>query len=351
MCIDRPNLGWVRITGTHYDIGFALGRQGRHAVHENLLACDLWAAVASAEHRTAVSRMAATTKALFPNIFCEIEGLADGLDLPFGDVFAWNCRGDLLAHSSDGCTTVQVPGDDIIIAHNEDGLPFFDGHCFIAEIAGLDGFTSFCYPGSIPGHTFAATRSGLVMAANNLRLTGVTPTVPRMVLGRAMLNCSGLDDVRNLLDGAPASGGFHYSLTQTGQHRLISLEFGGGGYIEKEVTRPSVHANHAVLGHPAHRSQIITESSRDRQTRGAFLVTSPGQSAMEILRDTGGGGLPIWRRCPDDPDNENTVASARFFVSGSRLDWTFFAGNSKVEIYDSEKFRNRGPDDSAALRR
>ncbi len=279
--------------------------------------------------------MAAGTRELFPEIFSEITGLADGLGQPFDDVFAWNCRGDLFANTSDGCTTVQMPGENIVIAHNEDGLPFFDGHCFIAEIVGPGGFTSFCYPGSIPGHTFATTASGLVMTANNLRLTGVTPHIPRMVLGRAMLNCRNIGDVRDLLGGAPASGGFHYSLAQTGLNALISLEFGGGGYIEKEVRRPSVHANHAVLGHRVHQNQIITDSSRDRQARGSALVGLPNPDVMEILRDTTGNALPIWRRCPDDPDNENTIASAIFRLSASGLHWTFHRGDSNVAVYDN----------------
>lgn len=320
-------------------------------MRDHLLTCDVWESVVVADRQPAISRMAATTKSLFPNIYSEIEGLADGLDLPFDDVFAWNCRGDLAADTSDGCTTVQLPGDTIVIAHNEDGLPFFDGHCFIAEIAGRDDFTSFCYPGSIPGHTFAMTRGGLVMTANNLRLTGVMPHIPRMVLGRAMLGCRSVDEVRDLLQPAPPSGGFHYTLAHTGRQTLTSLEFGGGGFVEREVTQRSVHANHAVLEHPVHKNQIITKSSQDRQARGEQLVTARNRNPMEILRDTGGDGLPIWRRSPNDPDNENTIASARFCVSRSSLDWTFYAGDSKVELYDSKNIPKQRSDNSTAFSR
>ena len=65
----------------------------------------------------------------------ELRGLADGLDLPFDDVFAWNCRGDLWAMAPEGCTTVQIPGRDRrIVAQNEDGLPGFAGRCFMVRI-------------------------------------------------------------------------------------------------------------------------------------------------------------------------------------------------------------------------
>jgi len=41
--------------------------------------------------------MAAQTAKTFPRIMAELDGMAEGLDLPFDEIFAWNCRGDLLA--------------------------------------------------------------------------------------------------------------------------------------------------------------------------------------------------------------------------------------------------------------
>jgi hypothetical protein len=189
------------------------------------------------------------TKAAYPWIHAEIEGLADGLEVAFDDVFAWNCRGDLLAETSDGCTTVQLPGATPIIAHNEDGPAALDGHCFIAEVSpmGRNNFLSFCYPGSICGHTFAVTDRGLVTAVDNLRLKHVTPEIPRMVLTRAVLEADTLDAVPAILREAPASGGYHLAVAQAGDPRVMSIEYGGGRVAARDIVEPSVHANHAVL--------------------------------------------------------------------------------------------------------
>ncbi|WP_419904839.1 C45 family autoproteolytic acyltransferase/hydolase [Kiloniella sp.] len=339
MLIDVVELGWLKVTGTPYEIGYALGQKGKEAVHRHLVKCDLWKEVVSHEHQLAVERMATTTQNLFPEIYDEITGLADGLDLSFDQVFAWNCRGDLLSDTADGCTTVQIPRSSdegkIIVAHNEDGLPFFDGACFIAEVMGEDVFTSFCYPGSIPGHTFAITGSGMALTANNLRLTDVKAEIPRMVLGRAMLGCQKIDNVRQLLKEAPISGGFHYTLAQKDDRRLLSIEFGGGSYCEMEVETPALHANHAVLGGEAHQKQIITASSRDRQSHGNYLIAKGNTKPFEILRDRAEHCLPIWRRDEDDPDNENTIASAVFEISASKISWTFHAGASIKLLYES----------------
>lgn len=315
-------LGWQRVVGTPRDLGTALGQAGRTAVHRHLLAHPLWAEVTASRHAPRVARLAQATQARFPAIWAEIEGLAIGLDLPVMAVFAWNCRGDLLASVPDGCTTVMVPGEDPVLAHNEDGLPLFRGACFIAEAAPEDapGFHAFCYPGSIPGHTFAFTGAGLVQTVNNLRLTGVEADIPRMVLGRAVLAAETLDAALAILtDGR--SGGFHFALTHCLDPRILSVEFGGGEVSVVEITQPALHANHALHLPRGLTGQIVTQSSDDRQRRGDHLVRQ-GIAPLTILRDCEAPGLPIRRDAHDDPDEENTLGTAILSLSQGGLNWS-----------------------------
>lgn len=188
-------LGHHEVAGTAAACGYALGVAGREAVAQIVSQQPLWYRVTAPDMTPAVRRMADATRALFPEIHSEIAALAEGLELPFDPVFAWNARGDLLAGLGDGCTTVQVPGDEPVIAHNEDGLPGLLGHCCVADLRpdNAPNAISFCYPGSIPGHTFAITAAGLVIAVNNLRLLGIVPEIPRMVLTRALLGAADRD--------------------------------------------------------------------------------------------------------------------------------------------------------------
>ena len=316
------DLGWRRVSGTPQDIGLALGQAGREAVHRRLILHPLWAELTSDYHAHRVARMAEATQARFPAIWAEIEGLAQGLDLPVMAVFAWNCRGDLLASVPDGCTTVMVPGDHPVLAHNEDGLPFFRGSCFIAEAMPQDGpgFHAFCYPGSIPGHTFAFTSAGLVQTVNNIRLTGVEADIPRMVLGRAVLGAGTLDQAVDILVDAP-SGGFHFALSHLDDPRILSVEFGGGEYSVREITDTNLHANHALHLPRGLTGQIITRSSGDRQARGELLVQNK-LAPLAILRDEAPQGLPIRRDAANDPDEENTLGTAVFVLTGGRLNWS-----------------------------
>lgn len=317
-------LAWRRIGGDPRAVGRALGQAGRAAVAAHLLPHPVWQAVTGPAHRDRVARMAVATAQRFPDILIEIEGLAEGLGLPFEAVFAWNCRGDLLAAAPDGCTTVMIPGPEPLLAHTEDGFPVLRGHCFMAEVEPDwgPGFTAFCYPGSIPGHTFGWSAAGLVQTVNNIRLTGVAPEIPRMVLGRAVLAAPGRTAALDILASGAQSGGFHFCLGQVGEPTLLSVEFGAGAVSVREVATPAAHANHA-LHHPAADSgaQIVTRSSADRQARATALLVA-GTAPGEILHDPGGAGrLPVWRADPDDPDEENTLAMARFRLRAGGIDW------------------------------
>ncbi|WP_249978276.1 C45 family autoproteolytic acyltransferase/hydolase [Vreelandella olivaria] len=317
---QASSLGWHVINGCPYDIGVALGSAGHDAVHQHLLPSAIWAEVTAPAHRDIVAMMAANTQRDFPLVWEELEGLAEGLSLPIEAVFAWNCRGDLLAHAPDGCTTLILPGDHPTIAHNEDGLPFFRGHCFMAEITpdNAMGFTSFCYPGSLPGHTLAFSQSGWIQAVNNLRLTGIAPTIPRMVLGRATLMQNSVSGVLALFKRYANSGGFHFSLAEQGANAVVSVELGGGEVATRVLDQPSIHANHALYHSKGIAKQWITDSSRDRQRRGEQLIASGVIGALDVLHDQQGDGLPILRLAADDPDHENTLVTAimQFNVDG-----------------------------------
>lgn len=296
------------IAGTPFELGRQLGERGRDAVHRVLMHDPAWQAVQAQARENAggVKRLAANTQRDFPDVWQELCGLAEGLDLPLADVVAWNCRGDLLAHVADGCTSVQLPG--ALLAHNEDGLPCLKGHCLwvAAQPAGEAAFSTFCYPGSLPGHTVGVRHGGFAFAVNNLRLTQVTPAIPRMVVCRALLGLSDIDAAVTLLERFNQCGGFHITLAERGGGRMVSVEFGAGKTVATALTAPAVHANHALYHTSA---QYMTRSSADRQYRGEALLAQGVHNPLTILHDQAREALPILRCAPDDPDNENTLAS------------------------------------------
>lgn len=327
MSTDRGDgLGFFEISGAPFDVGIELGRIGAPAVHADLLKTRAWASVMAMRDDPRLGAMLEETEARYPRYMAELRGIAEGTGLSFEEIFAWNCRGDLWAMAPDGCTTVQIPGKRRVIAHNEDGLPVLRSHCAIVRVASEGGtpFTSFVYPGSLPGHTFAATDAGLVATVNNIRPRDCAPGVPRMVLTRALLDCASLDEAVAHLRGTSRAGAFHVSLARIGDPRLLSVEFTSTAVSVTEITAPAVHSNHLIHPATAGEAQIVTESSGCRQERGDALIGERADDPLAILRDTDGPGLPIRRDDPDDPDDENTLATAVFVLEDSALTWQVY---------------------------
>jgi hypothetical protein len=331
-------LPFLDFAGGPYALGHALGRFGAAAVHSYLRHTPAWSTVMGHRGSSAVAAMAEQLEARFPRYWEELRGLADGLGLPFEDVFLWNCRGDLWAMAPDGCTTLQIPGRSARwIAHNEDGDPGLAESCALARLVPDDGpaFTVFIYPGSLPGHTFAVTDQGLVQAVNIIRALAGGAGVPRMAMARATLDATTLDEAVDLIRATPRAGAFHVTLAQASDPRLLSVEFTASRFSVREVQTTSAHANHLIHDGTIDMPQIVTDSSRDRQARAEALCLEAGEFAensfaLRLLGDQAASGLPIYRPDSADPDGENTLASAIFHILPDRIDWEVYREPQRV---------------------
>lgn len=322
----------IAIRGSAFAVGQQLGAFGREAWQTKIRQTALWQTVAALKTTEQTQRMRAAVQAQFPLIWQELEGMAEGLQAPVDEVFAWNCRGDLVRSTSDGCTTLagRSAEGELIIAHNEDGFPQLREDCAIVSITPDVGlaFTSFAYPGSLCGHTFAVNEKGIVNTVNNIRAVHRPDGMPRQILARASLNATTLEEAVTLLSATPRAGAFHHTLGQMGDSRLFSVEATGSGSSVLALSATSGHANHLIHPQLAAIEQIVTGSSGSRQRRlDAWLATNPpldGVTAKAMLSDQQDPLLPNYRLSPDDPDEENTLATAIFTLSATRVVWQVF---------------------------
>lgn len=325
-------LSYINIQGSPHEVGRQLGEFGAPGVHAFLLTSPDWAYITSFKHDPDLMEMKIRVQQHFPAIWEEIQGLAKGLELDETDVFLWNCRGDIWAMSKDGCTTVQYPQTaqrtERRICHNEDGYPEFNGYCAMArcQVNNSPAFTSFVYPASIPGHTFAVTQTGLAMAVNNLRSRHVAGGIPRMVLTRALLNQASLEQAVELLQTLPRAGGFHISLAHTNSPHLLSIEFFSSACSVKSITADQVHANHAIHDETFNYPQIITGSSGWRQLRGQQMLAKGVGHPLEILADQTHPQFPVYRKQINDSDHENTLATADMQIGPQGVQWQVYDG-------------------------
>ncbi|CAM4117187.1 Predicted choloylglycine hydrolase [Bordetella pseudohinzii] len=325
----------IIIEGGRQQIGLELGKLARAIMPAYLDQSSTWAALRPWRGHAFLDALGEAAKAALPHIWLELEGLAEGLRMPLEDVLLWNCRGDLLRKSSDGCTSLAWRGADGArwMAHNEDGDPYLRGRCRIVDVRpeGAPGYVGFYYPGSLPGHTFAGNRAGLAQTINNVRARQRQAGVPRMLLARAVLDCTDLDQALDLLRDLPRAGGFHHMLGSARDRRLFSVEASPTQCAIQEISKGYAHANHLL--HPGSPPQVITDSSAARQRRAEQLMdgwsgSAGGGDLVTALLDAS-GELPILRTDPQDPDEENTLATALFELRDGRL---------SLRVYD------RGPE-------
>lgn len=314
-------LSWLQARGSHHDIGLALGRWGAPACHRHLLHSEAWAGVQQWRGSAPARALQQHVERAFPWVLRELQGLAAGLELPLEQVLLWNCRGDLWAMAPGGCTTVLAPTR---LTHNEDGDPGFHGHCGLVHAQPDAGpaFTSFVYPGSIPGHTFAVNDAGLAITVNNIRAHQASAGVPRMVLARAALALRTPQEVVTLLRGHARAGAFHLGLGSAGAGQTVGVEYSHAAVTVQTVdsgTTAQAHANHAVHAGQQGLPQTITASSGARQRRARALLQR-GVPPLDVLADQT-EAEPIYRDSSHDTDNENTLATADIDLGGSTPRW------------------------------
>ena len=316
------------ISGSPYEIGFGLGVLARPVINAYMNQSAAWKAVSEWRGSGYVRDLRQIAEEACPDAIAELDGMAAGMGWMKEDVFLWNCRGELIHNAPDGCTTLAARSSrERFVAHNEDGDPYLRDKCSLVDIrpAGKPGFVSFYYPGSLPGHTFAVNRAGVVQAINNLRIKRPQLGVPRMVLCRAVLDTSSLDDATYELSRHARASGFHHTLGCVGDERILSVEATVARCSIENVERLSGHANHLIHKGANAEQQLVTRSSRDRQARLGQLLPEMYEvnklALLQVLFDKTSTTLPIYRTDPADPDDENTLATALFVIKETGVEF------------------------------
>lgn len=350
----------ISASGAPYDLGRMIGKATREAVHrvsihnpEQMATEQRWSG------SDYVDQLIAATRHAFPQYIAEMQGMADGMDIPFKRVFMWNCRGDLLwprdispavaAGLSDGCTTLIIPPRDnhgtsqpAMIAHNEDGSSDYYDQCFwvSAKPDNAPGFESFLYPGMIAGHTMGASHGGIVQTINNMRVHDLKVGVPRHFISRAILDCTTMDQALALLSRKDRAGGFHHNLGSVLEKRLVSVEAPASGCMIREIscdpTSPAVaHTNHLLSEELKNTPQEISHSSHVRQIRADELLKQgmldhggPTGILFDSLKDH-----EIHRQPGDDGDDYGqTLGTGIFELHSNTLSITLHDGPDNRNI-------------------
>ena len=347
----------ITANGDPYSIGHTIGKAIAETVHAvTVHVPELAEAELKWQGADYLQKLMDAARQSFPEYVRELEGMAEGMDIPFERAFLWNCRGDLswpddispalAADLSEGCTSLIIPGADQkpnVISHNEDGNPEFHGSCFWVKVQPDTGpgFESFLYPGMIPGHTMGFNDAGIVQAINNIRVHDLKPGIPRHFITRAILSCKTMDEALNLLNRKDRASGFHHNLGSAKEELMCSVEAPASNcHVKKVKTTISAHANHLISDDLRHMPQSITSSSTVRQNRADELLKQEAlanEDPTAILFDRKPGSEILRAPTSEDDDYGKTLATGIFEMTKQNISVVVHDGPQNKDTYKTSR--------------
>ncbi len=340
-----PAYPLVEAEGTHREIGKTIGAAMKGPIRKYFsLSRDFPRCRAFlGPGREKIEKMLGRVQARFPDLVEELDGMAEALDIPFMDLFAYNCRSEISLLSrrakrpdAPGCSTIALKRKGrLILAHNEDGDDANKGRMFLVKATPPSGvsFIAFVYPGLLPGNGPGFNSLGLLQTTNYIQPREVADGVPRYFIGRAVLEARSLDEAAALATTGERAFSWHHNLASLPEGRLLSVETYPGRHHVLDVKGLYIHTNHLI--HPEMAApgggtlDVRYESSLTRYRvlieaieRNGPPATARGMAALLSLHD----GRPYSPcRHPEGDIHGATLGTALF--EGKRPAMTLFHGN------------------------
>ncbi|KAI8431265.1 hypothetical protein MSG28_001292 [Choristoneura fumiferana] len=330
----------VYLKGSHYDIGFDTGRLFASVIknflvtYENLP--DFEKEYATETGRGAYDKTLANMKNRYPQYVKEIQGIADGANVPFYKLFLLHLD-DIIGTINDpklpradagGCSSIGINTPDAsVLGHNEDAFSATLNHWYIVSAhvipspeeiqygAVEERFASLCYAGQLPGYTMGHNENGLVFSINTLSALHLKPGgTPRTFITRALLAAKSFAEAEKILrdEGLGAANGFSINMIWSdawGARQLYNVE------VAPEKTDKS--ARSALNVHKYDKDSLVHCNIYQRlnvtEVIGPIIDSSVARlSAINhhkpptnrrdvaaILSDTSGKTFTVWQGRPD----------------------------------------------------
>ncbi|XP_026741591.1 uncharacterized protein LOC113503716 isoform X2 [Trichoplusia ni] len=360
----RRTVPVIHVQGTHYEVGFDVGRTFSNIIksflssYENLR--DFEKEYKTDAGRNAYDKTLANMKKKYPYYVKEIQGVADGANVPFYQLFLLQMD-DLIGTVNDnhiprndtgGCSSIAIKNpSNTLLGHTEDAFGETLNHFYImtAHIipakedrdhgAVEERFSSLCYAGHMPGYTMGYNENGLVFSINTLSPLVLKPgNTPRTFITRAMLSAKNFSDAERILrdEGLGIGNGFSVNMiwtTSWGHREVYNVEVSPDLKadrsllnIQKYDKEPLVHCNRYQRTNISEVIGSIIDSSAAR-LRVIHSYPTPRTRAdiAEILSDTSDAEFKLFQEQPDDVIK--TIAAGIFDLD--KRTWSIYINKPK----------------------
>jgi predicted choloylglycine hydrolase len=335
MSISTNAIEQFQIGGSHFEIGLATGKRFVAQIQGALdtypfLQQQILPYHHSPEGQARYRELANLNRTRYPHYFAELEGIAEGADYAFEELFLINMRGEyrgfLYDHDEDnigGCADCSLVTDEAaVIGHNEDGAPGFRENMYIvhARIVGKSEFTALSYPGFLCGNAFGFNSQGICFSVDNVRPREVKVGLGRHFIARSLLEACSLEDAIERVTVPGRASGFSYTIGSIPERRVVQVEVSPDTYHVRQISRANFHANHYQELTDA--DQVIHPSSQARVEQAEALMQQDlprdDVGILTILGDTSNPTYSIYRTATP-PDDSATICTALFDLDARQL--------------------------------
>ena len=251
----------LETSGTHYDIGKAVGERFQPQIGEAFSAMQglfsLIDTLISQDPKRFYQCYVDTVKSIYPQFIEELEGMADGSGFPFKSFFIASSFSEylhLLGMKDDpgvtGCSNVSfVHEGTLFLAHNEDGNYTMKDQMFIvkAHPTGKPSFISFCYPGMVMGVAPSMNDKGIFYSGNYISGTAFAEGgVPAFFIERAIMEATTMEEAIAIATIPERAYCFHVVVASQKEGRIVGIEVAPTAYFLEEVEGFYIHTNHFI---------------------------------------------------------------------------------------------------------
>ncbi|XP_023940998.2 uncharacterized protein LOC112047923 [Bicyclus anynana] len=355
----------IYVQGSHYDVGYDVGRtfssiiKNFIATYENLR--DFEKEYKTDAGRDAYDKTLANMKQRFPYYIKEIQGVADGANVPFQSLFLLQMD-DIIGTINDnhvprndtgGCSSLAIKTPkSAVLGHTEDAFSETLNHFYIMSAhiiptpedkergAVEERFASLCYAGNMPGYTMGYNGNGLVFSINTLSPLTLKPgNTPRTFITRRLLASKNFADAERILrdEGLGIANGFSINMIWTdksGGRKIYNAEVapdltGDRSLVNIEgfADEPLIHVNiyrriklKEVIG------PIIDSSTARLKAIHAHPTPKTQKDIKDILSDTSGTDFQVFQEKKDTVIK--TIAAGLFELD--KMTWSIFINKPNI---------------------
>ncbi|XP_013091303.2 beta-alanyl-dopamine/carcinine hydrolase-like isoform X2 [Biomphalaria glabrata] len=359
-------LPFLYATGTYYEVGFSIGSTFAERINrfwnesEGVSKYDIPFHETSRgqEYFNAALKVCEMN---FPQYIQEIKGMADGAKMPFDHLFMLNISKEVqnvlvkvpsVTKEKTGCSDVFLNRPTVkILGHNEDCDPKIKKYGYMVSVRILDeqgvreleSFTSYCYPGVLPGTAVSFNRYGMVFTIDGLYTDYIIETAPpRQFLNRSIIKAHSLDELIELIKnpGFGVAYGFAVNVVDiTNPTDFWSIEVGPQANVslfhvhtiaeEKDSSKPCHYYHINQYKHLNIQETAELKSSKFRTKRTEELPPPNSlHDVLCVLGDQENMEYPIYRT-KRSTDKSATALTAIVDVNKNRID--FYTENPSRE--------------------